>query len=487
MARILAVDDEPEMLDTVRRILGRAGHEVVARGAGAAAVETLDTERFDLVLTDLMMPGVDGMAVLAAARRACPEAPVVLMTAYATVETAVAAMRSGAWDYVAKPFSMQELRVVIDRALEHGRLAQENRRLRRELATRGAPPLIARSEAMRAVESLVSRVAPTELTVLITGESGTGKEVVARTLHAHSARAAAAFVAVDCGAIPANLMESELFGHERGAFTGAGAARRGLVEEADGGTFFLDEIGELGAGVQTRLLRLLQEREFRRVGGTRVQPADIRVIAATNRDLEAEVSAGRFREDLFHRLNVVRIHLPPLRERPDDVLALADHLLERLRGESGRAALTLSEDVRARLAGWGWPGNVRELANVIRYVAALAPGPDVALADLPPALRSAPAAAAPAPPHRAEEPPVDLIRPDVPYKAARRAWTDWFDELYLRRLLDAHAGNVSAAARATGIDRKSVQRMIKRLGSGDRGELSVEGDDDDPDEDGPMR
>ncbi|MES2638848.1 MAG: sigma-54 dependent transcriptional regulator [Myxococcota bacterium] len=477
MARVLCVDDEIEMLDTTRRIVARDGHEVVGCTSGGEALAELEGDPFDLVLTDLMMPGIDGMAVLATALEKSPGVPVVLMTAHATIETAVAAMRAGAWDYIAKPFSMQELRVVVERALGHGRLARENRRLRAELEARGAAPaFVGRSAPMRAIDEMLARVAPTDLTVMITGESGTGKEVVARAVHARSKRAEAPFVPVDCAAIPANLMESELFGHERGAFTGASTARRGLVEEADGGTFFLDEIAEMETAVQTKLLRLLQDHTFRRVGGNKQLHANFRVVAATNRDLEAEVAAGRFREDLFHRLNVVRVRLPPLRDRPEDVGPLLDHFVERFRQESGRATLRLTPEVRAHLAGHRWPGNVRELVNCARYLAGLAPGPEADLGDLPPALRAPRTEhpGAPAEPHDEDAPPVDVIRPEVPFKNAKRIWSDWFDERYMQRLLDAHGGNVSAAARAAGIDRKSIQRMMKRQGGADR----LDGGDD---------
>jgi DNA-binding NtrC family response regulator len=489
MARVLCVDDEPEMLDTTRRIVARDGHEVVACRSGGEALAELEGEPFDLVLTDLMMPTIDGMAVLATALEKSPGVPVVLMTAYATIETAVTAMRAGAWDYVTKPFSMQELRVVVDRALEHGRLARENRRLRAELEARGAAPaFVGRSAPMRAIDDLVGRVAPTDLTVMLTGESGTGKEVVARAIHARSKRADAPFVPVDCAAIPANLMESELFGHERGAFTGATTVRRGLVEEANGGTFFLDEIAEMEPAVQTKLLRLLQEREFRRVGGNKLLRADFRVVAATNRDLEAEVAAGRFREDLFHRLNVVRVRLPPLRERAEDVGALLDHFVDRFRQESGRAALRLTPEVRAHLGAYAWPGNVRELVNCARYLAGLARGPEADLADLPPGLRTPlPTAPAASPPPSDDAPPVDAIRPEVPYKTAKRVWSDWFDELYMQRLLDAHGGNVSAAARAAGIDRKSIQRMMKRQGGAGGLDVGDDSDDDEPDAEGTVR
>lgn len=486
MARILCVDDEIEMLDTTRRIVARDGHEVVACGSGGEALAELEGDPFDLVLTDLMMPSVDGMAVLATALEKSPGVPVVLMTAYATIETAVAAIRAGAWDYITKPFSLQELRVVVERALGHGKLARENRRLRAELEARGAAPaFIGRSAPMRAIDDMLARVAPTDLTVMITGESGTGKEVVARAVHARSKRADGPFVPVDCAAIPSNLMESELFGHERGAFTGASTARRGLVEEANGGTFFLDEIAEMDTALQTKLLRLLQDHEFRRVGGNKLLHADFRVVAATNRDLEAEVVAGRFREDLFHRLNVVRVRLPPLRDRPEDVGALLDHFVERFRQESGRATLRLRPDVRAHLVAHRWPGNVRELVNCARYLAGLAPGPEADLSDLPPGLRAPrpEQPGAPAVPHDEDAPPVDVIRPEVPYKNAKRLWSDWFDERYMQRLLDAHGGNVSAAARAAGIDRKSIQRMMKRQAGSDRLDegVDLDNEEDPPD------
>ncbi|MDP2313322.1 MAG: sigma-54 dependent transcriptional regulator [Pseudomonadota bacterium] len=495
MARVLCVDDEIEMLDTTRRIVARDGHEVVAVGSGGEALAELEGDPFDLVLTDLMMPGIDGMAVLATALEKSPGVPVVLMTAYATIETAVAAMRAGAWDYVTKPFSMQELRVVVERALGHGRLARENRRLRAELEARGAAPaFVGRSAPMRAIDELIARVAPTDLTVMITGESGTGKEVVARAVHARSARADGPFVPVDCAAIPANLMESELFGHERGAFTGATTGRRGLVEEADGGTFFLDEIAEMDNAVQTKLLRLLQDHEFRRVGGNKMLRANFRVVAATNRDLEIEVAAGRFREDLFHRLNVVRVRLPPLRERLDDVGPLLDHFIDRFRQENGRATLRLAPEVRAHLCAYQWPGNVRELVNCARYLAGLARGPEADLSDLPPGLR-APVVLGAGPTRPADDhddaPPLDAIRPELPFKHAKRIWSDWFDERYMQRLLDAHGGNVSAAARAAGIDRKSIQRMMKRQGGADRLDAGEDLDDPDsfegPDAGGTMR
>lgn len=452
MARILAIDDEPDLLETERRILSRVGHEVVVAGGGAEGIAAIKAGRFDLVLTDLMMPRVDGLAVLEAAREFDPALPVVLVTAFATVERAVAAMRAGAADYVAKPFDSGTLRHVAERALQHGALRSENRRLRAALS---GTPLVGSSAPMRHVAGLIDRVGATDLTVLITGESGTGKEVVARSLHAASARANGPFVAVDCGAIPPSLVESELFGHDKGAFTGAESERRGLVEEAEGGTFFLDEIGDLEAGAQTRLLRLLQEGEFRRVGENRMRKADLRILAATNRDIESRVREGLFREDLLHRLNVVRIHLPPLRDRKDDVVELFTTFVARFRGQAGRGALALSPVLLAKLAAHPWPGNVREVVNIARYVAGLAPGPEADIGDLPPNFGGI------APTTRADGPGV---RTDLPYADAKRLWVDSFDATYFERVLELHNGNISAAARAAEIDRKTIQRFLKRAG-----------------------
>lgn len=460
MSRILVVDDEPDLLETVRRILTRSGHQVVAVGSGAAAIRELEAGSVELVLSDLMMPGMDGLALIGRVRERDALTPVVLMTAFATLDTAVAALRAGAWDYLAKPFSPDALRVVVDRALGYRALGAENRRLRAALV---GPSLVGASVALRVVIDTVERVAPTELGVLITGESGTGKEVVARALHAASRRADKAFVPVDCGAIPPSLVESELFGHERGAFTGADTERKGLVEEADGGTFFLDEIGDLDASAQTRLLRLLQEGEYRRVGSNKLRKVNLRVLAATHRDLDAAVAEGRFRSDLFHRLNVVRLHLPPLRDRPEDVDALVRHFIDRFRAEGGRAPLALAPALLDRLRTHRWPGNVRELANIARYVAGLAEGPEANLADLPSNFEARAGAGSGA---TAGMPPSAAVRSDLPYAEAKRLWLDPFDEAYFQALLTAHDGNVSAAARAGDVDRKTIQRFLSSRSPG---------------------
>jgi DNA-binding NtrC family response regulator len=466
-AQILCVDDEPDLLDTLRRLLGRHGHRVTVAGSGEEALVALDRNQPDLVITDLMMPDIDGMQVLERSIELYPDVPVLLITAYATVQTAVDAIRRGAYDYVPKPFTHQQLMVVVARALSQARLKDENRRLMEQLTgEHDNLGIVGESNSMRRIVEMIRRVAPTDLGVLITGESGTGKEVVARALHRASARSDRSFVPVDCGAIPSNLMESELFGHEKGAFTGASSARAGLVHEADGGTFFLDEVGELDAGVQVKLLRLLQEREYRRVGGNKLLSSDLRVVAATNRDLEQAVREGRFREDLFHRLNVVRVVLPPLRDRPADIPVLLDHFVARERHRAGRGELRFSSEVRDLLMAYSWPGNVRELLNCCKYVVGLAEGPVVGIDDLPHFVRSAMPEAPPRPSASGEVGGASIagpgVRVDLPYKAAKRAWLEHFETEYIVQLLDAHDGNISQAARTAGIDRKSIQRLMKR-------------------------
>jgi two-component system, NtrC family, response regulator AtoC len=374
MARILVVDDEEGIREFVGDALEADGHATVRVGDGQAAAERLARESFDLVITDLRMPGpLDGMALLRRVRAEQPETEVIVLTAYGSVETAVEAMRLGAFDYLQKPLSSPtELRLTATRALERRGLLALRDHSRRETLT--LPPLTYGDPVMAPVVDALRKVAGTNTTVLLLGESGTGKEVAARTLHAWSPRADGPFVAVSCAAVPDNLIESELFGHEKGAFTGAVAARRGRIELAEGGTLFLDEIAELRPELQVKLLRVLQERSFERVGGTRTQSADVRWIAATNRDLAAMRAAGTFREDLYHRLAVFPVRLPPLRERRQDLLPLAGVLLSRIAGELGRPRLELDEGARRLIAAAEWPGNVRELANTLERAAILAGG-----------------------------------------------------------------------------------------------------------------
>jgi len=381
MARILVADDEPGLRAFAAEALQDDGHVVAQAADGVEAARQLARESFDLLITDLRMPRLDGMALLRQVRLEQPELEVIVLTAFGTVDSAVEAMKLGAFDYLQKPIgSPGALRLLAARALEHRALLAARDRATRE--TPELPPLSYGDPAMLPVVDALRRVAATNSTVLLMGESGTGKEVAARTLHAWSPRAAGPFVAVNCAAIPETLLESELFGHEKGAFTGAVSARRGRIELAGGGTFFLDEIGEMPSALQAKLLRVLQDRRFERVGGSRTIEADVRWVAATNRDVEELRAAGTLREDLYHRLAVFPIRLPPLRERPGDILPLAEKLLARVGAAVGRAHLTIAPEARRLIVAAPWPGNVRELANVLERAAILANGDEIQPAHL---------------------------------------------------------------------------------------------------------
>ena len=376
MARILVADDEQGLRAFVAEALEDDGHVVAQAADGAAAAQLLAKESFELLLTDLKMPRLDGMQLLRQVRGEQPELEVIVLTAFGTVDTAVEAMKLGAFDYLQKPIgSPGELRLLARRALEHRALLAAKDRANRDSPE--LPPLTYGDPAMAPVVDALRKVAPTTATVLLMGESGTGKEVAARTLHAWSDRATGPFVAVNCAAITETLLESELFGHERGAFTGAVSARRGRIELAEGGTFFLDEIGEMPAALQAKLLRVLQDRRYERVGGSRTLQADVRWVAATNRDVDDLRAAGKLREDLYHRLAVFPILLPPLRERPGDILPLSEKLLARVGAQIGRAHLALSAEARRRIVAAPWPGNVRELANVLERAAILSEGDEI--------------------------------------------------------------------------------------------------------------
>jgi len=384
-ARILVVDDERSMQELLEIFLRRQGYDVTTAGDVDAALVALGADDYDVVVSDLQMPGKTGLDLLREMREIAPETLAVMITAYATTETAIAAMKEGAYDYVLKPFQVDEIRLVLEKALEKKGLDRENRRLRSELRSRvRSRSLIGSSAAMQRVYELVAQVAETKTNVLIYGESGTGKELVARAVHEASDRRERAFVALNCGAIPENLLESELFGHVKGAFTGAVANKDGLFETADGGTLFLDEIGELPQALQVKLLRALQEKTIRRVGGTGDRRVDVRIVAATNRRLEEEVEKGRFREDLYYRLNVIQIVLPPLRQRLEDVPLLVHHFVEKYARELGKPIQGASEEAMRRLLEYGYPGNVRELENVIERAVALSRGPWIEAEALPP-------------------------------------------------------------------------------------------------------
>jgi len=383
-ARILVVDDEQSMREFLQIFFQREGFDVLTASDVDTAVMAVEADDFDVVISDIQMPDRTGLDLLKEVKEVSPETVVIMITAYASTETAIRAMKEGAYDYVTKPFKVDELRLVLEKALEKKLLTSENRRLRTELRGQSKHRnLVGSSEAMRAVYDLVSQVAPTRTNVLISGESGTGKELVARAIHDQSNRGGGVFVAVNCGAIPENLLESELFGHVKGAFTGAVENKAGLFETAQGGTLFLDEIGELPQNLQVKLLRSIQEKTVRRVGGTADTQIDTRIIAATNRRLEQEVSAGRFREDLYYRLNVIEVVLPPLRERIDDIPLLVHHFVDKYGPELGREGLTFSQEALDCLLEYRFPGNVRELENVVERAVALCGGDSIGCDALP--------------------------------------------------------------------------------------------------------
>ncbi len=390
---MLVVDDEASNLTSLQKIFEREQMRVLVADGAKAALDLLRKHRVQVVLTDLMMPGTSGLELLKAVKELAPDAEVVVMTAYGTVETAVQAMREGAYDFVEKPLKRMTIVKSVRKAAERQKLVVENRSLRQELKLLTTREIVGQSAMLRRVLDIATQAAPSSATVLILGESGTGKELLARYLHGKSARAQGPFVAVNCAAIPESILEAELFGHERGAFTGAIGRREGRFARAKGGTLFLDEIGELSAAVQVKILRVLQEGEYEPIGGNTVQ-SDARIIAATNRDLAAEVEAGRFREDLFYRLNVIALTAPPLRSRREDVPLLVDHFLGVYCKKNGRARLTVPREVLGRLMDYAWPGNVRELENVVERAAVLCRGDVLKPEDLP---ESVAQATAPAP------------------------------------------------------------------------------------------
>ena len=378
MPRILIADDQDMMRDPLAATLAREGHEVVAVADGAMAVTKLSGQRFDLMMTDFRMPKMDGNQLLAEAKKLRPDMPVILMSAFATVANAVEAMKLGAFDYIQKPFDADAVKLIVDRALEHGRLKQENAALRSMAGElNAARPLVGNSELMNAVRQTIERIAKSSATVLIRGESGSGKEVVARAIHAASNRAERPMLAVNCAALSENLLESELFGHEKGAFTGADRLRRGRFELADGGTLLLDEISEIAPGLQAKLLRVLQENAFERVGSSLTQQVDVRVIATSNRDLEQAVADGKFRQDLFYRLNVVPIDLPPLRQRAEDIPELCRHFLHQIAKREKDVFRHIEPEAIRAMQRYPWPGNVRELQNIIERAAVLETEPGV--------------------------------------------------------------------------------------------------------------
>ncbi len=447
--RLLVVDDDAESCRVVAEALQTAAYEVATAQGGRAALALAREQVFDIVVSDIRMPDLDGLELLRGLREANPDVSVILMTAFGTVEAALEAIKDGAYDYVSKPLHLEELLLIVRRAIEQRRLVRENQRFRQALQDRyHLGNIVGVSPRMLDVFKLIARVAPTRSTVLITGESGTGKEVVARTLHFNSPRAAGPFVTIDCAGLAETLLESELFGHVRGAFTGAVTARRGLFEMGHGGTVFLDEVGDISPNMQAKLLRVLELQEIKPVGSNESIRIDVRLIAATNKNLQGEVREGRFREDLFYRLNVLSIHLPSLRERHEDIPVLAHHFLRKYAEANRKAVGGIAPETMACLEAYSWPGNVRELENAIERAVAVSSHPILLPDDLPAHLGPPPAASEAAPPTTRDFLPLDaLIRQ------------------HILRVLAATGGNKKRAAEILGIDRRTLYRMLDRHAS----------------------
>lgn len=444
--RILVVDDDEITCNLLEEVLSKEGYGVDRALSGREAIDKGDGGPYDVVLTDIRMLEVDGMEVLKAYRKKSPETAIIMMTAFGSIETAIQAIKEGAYDYVSKPFKLDEIRLTIRHALEHKRLVQENFLYRQELITKyQLDNIVGRSPQMLQLYKTIARVADSRSTVLIIGESGTGKELVARAIHFNSQRAPMPFVAVDCGSLAETLLESELFGHVRGAFTGAIASKKGLFEEADNGTCFLDEVGDISLSMQTKLLRVLQEHEIKRVGGRETIKIDVRIVAATNKNLEELVEEGKFREDLFYRLNVVSVQLPPLRERAEDIPLLASHFLKKYAAENNKPISRISPEATNHLTRYRWPGNVRELENVIERAMALSQHTVILPEDLPRRLRMEPQEA------------------DLSSFPSRISLSE-LEKLYIQKVLEETGGNKKKAADILGIDRRTLYRMAARYG-----------------------
>jgi len=438
-ARILVVDDEPMVCVALTNWLKEENYVAMAAQDGASALEALEKDHWDVALLDYKMPGMDGLEVLRRIKEVAPRTVVIMMTAYASIGHSVQAMKEGAYDYIVKPLEMEELALMLRKIVEHQELVKENLLLRKQLSERrGYENIVGRSAPMQKVFQLIETVADTSATVLITGETGTGKELVARAVHANSSRRYSPFIAVSCGALPETLLESELFGYERGAFTGADRMKKGRFELAHGGTLFLDEIGEISLATQVKLLRVLQERSFCRLGGTEVIEVDVRLIAATNRDLEAEIKGGTFRSDLYYRLNVVNIRLPPLRERKDDIPLLAESFMEKYNLEFNKRFDRVEKKAMEAMMEYRWPGNVREFENVIERAIVIDKGPEIKAKHLP---FSRPETLASSEPETLEE----------------------MEKRHIRKMLERHQWNIAKTARVLDIDRTTLHKKINKF------------------------
>jgi two-component system response regulator HydG len=451
-ARILVVDDDRSMCELLQVGLARRGFEVTWHTDAALALAAMSKDDFDVLVTDLNMPGTSGLELCAWVTANRPDVPVVVITAFGSLDTAVAAIRAGAYDFITKPFEMDVLRLTLDRAVQHHRLRDEVKRLRKAVTeSHGFGEILGNSPAMRRVLDLVDRAAESDTTVLITGESGTGKELVARALHQHSRRHDGPFIAVSCAAMPEALLESELFGHARGAFTDAKTSRTGLLLQANGGTLLLDEIGDMPIGLQPKLLRALEDRRIRPLGENSERAFDVRLLCATNRDLEADIEEKRFRADLFYRINVIHIELPPLRTRDGDVLPLAQHFVRHFSRAVAKPVAGVSSAAAEKLLAYSWPGNVRELRNCIEHAVALTRFEEIAVEDLPEKVQN----------YRRSRVVVDLD------DTAHLATMEEVERRYILRVLEAAGGQRTKAAQILGLDRKTLYRKLERWGIGE--------------------
>jgi two-component system, NtrC family, response regulator PilR len=452
--RLLVVDDEPSMREFLEIMLSQEGYQVRTASTGEEGVRAYRAEEPDLVLTDVKMPGMSGLDLIREIHSLDPGAPIIAITAYASADDAIRAVREGAYDYLSKPFQIDDLRIIIRNALEARRLRRENLELRRSIEGRYRfGDIIGKSHEMVEIFDLISRVAPSKAGVLIMGESGTGKELIAKAIHYNSPRADKPFVTINCTAIPENLLESEMFGHQKGSFTGAVANKAGLVEAAHTGSLFLDEVGEIPQSIQVKLLRFLQEREFRRVGGTDDKRIDVRVIAATNKNLEEEMEAGNFREDLYYRLNVIRIRLPPLREREEDVPLLIDHFLKKFSKEQGKTIHKVSSLAMRVLCNYGYPGNVRELENTIERCVTLEQSDQLTAENLPPKLFESTGSVC-----------IDEEMNIPPSGIDINRTMDSLEKKLINRVLDMAGGNRPRAAKLLGISFRSLRYRLLKLG-----------------------
>ncbi len=449
MPRVLIVDDEPEMLSGCSKILRALNYRPVPIQDGKLAVRLLQEEEFDLVICDLFMPDVDGMEILHTAQKYAPQTPFIIFTAYGTIDRAVEAMKKGAFDFLEKPFEAEHLKVVLEKGMKQRNLFHERENLLKQLENKYSfDNIIGKSAAMNAVFELINSVAKSDANVLITGESGTGKELIARSIHARSDRKTKSFVPVNCGAFPESLFESEIFGYEKGAFTGANKRKIGLLEFANGGTFFLDEVCELPLALQTKLLRVLQNGQLRHIGGNELIEVDVRLISATNRDLQNALEEGQIRNDFYYRLNVINIHLPPLRERREDIGLLAEHFLQKALKSSSKEVRGFDEHVIPQLEKYNWPGNVRELENVIERAVALAGGNIITISDLPREIQSNENR-----PYSFEQ----LSLTEVKQKAI-----DDVEKKYLLYLLQKYHGHVTKISEEAGMTRRNIHRLLNR-------------------------